>query len=237
MVKCMSTKPAPGTRAALERQVREQAEREAGRSGHLAQEPLQALGIAVEQWRDAAIPGEPVSQGRRPTLEERHAAKVKALKAVRKALPQLGERVETALREEAKTNATVRYAVWLLYDLPVRQLSANLSVPALYTYEPAYHALDVWINNALLRTVGTCFAAAPSNLAGEGGKLRRPCYQRDHVWLRWSEEQQMKPAAIRDRWNREYRRHAGATIGEGRSGLDVVKKGLKKARAERLTNG
>jgi hypothetical protein len=65
-------------------------------------------------------------------------------------------------------------------------------------------------------------------------RSRRPCYARDHLWLRWAEEEGMKPAKIRDRWNEEHRKHGGAKIGPGRPGLDVVKQGLKKARAESL---
>jgi hypothetical protein len=61
---------------------------------------------------------------------------------------------------------------------------------------------------------------------------RRPRYDRDHLWLKWASEEGLKPAAIRDRWNREHRQHGGERIGSGRSGIDVVKKGLAKARVE-----
>jgi len=71
-----------------------------------------------------------------------------------------------------------------------------------------------------------------AELESRDGKLsndvRRPCYDRDHTWLRWSNEG-MTPAKIRDRWNRE---HPEATIGAGESGRDVVKKGLDAARED-----
>jgi hypothetical protein len=77
--------------------------------------------------------------------------------------------------------------------------------------------------------------APPAEAAGAGvptgdGPSRRPCYGRDHTWLRWAEEENMKPAGIRDRWNKE---HSTETVGQGASGYDVVKKGLAKARADR----
>ncbi|HKB39799.1 MAG TPA: hypothetical protein VKD72_25410, partial [Gemmataceae bacterium] len=59
---------------------------------------------------------------------------------------------------------------------------------------------------------------------------KRKCYDRDHTWLRWSEEEKMGPAAIRDRHNRENLREP---IGTGNSGREVVKTALKKALAER----
>lgn len=57
---------------------------------------------------------------------------------------------------------------------------------------------------------------------------RRPCYARDHTWLKWSNEG-MKPAAIRNRWNLE---HPREKIGLGESGRDLVKKGINTARRE-----
>jgi hypothetical protein len=67
---------------------------------------------------------------------------------------------------------------------------------------------------------------------GAEAPARRPCYERDHLWLQW-EDEGLSPAKNRDRWNREYQQHGGATIGERRSGRDVVKEALKKARQER----
>ena len=62
---------------------------------------------------------------------------------------------------------------------------------------------------------------------------RRPCYVRDHLWLKWHDEEGLGIAAIRDRWNRECGQHGGRSIGKGRPGRDVVKEGLRKAREER----
>jgi hypothetical protein len=76
--------------------------------------------------------------------------------------------------------------------------------------------------------------AAPA--AGASNKPRRPCYDRDHLWLRWHEEEGMNPAAIRDRWNREYQQHGGERIAAKKRGLFVVIEGLKKAKEERGNN-
>jgi hypothetical protein len=65
--------------------------------------------------------------------------------------------------------------------------------------------------------------------SGNGRRSRRPCYDRDHTWLRWLEEEGMRPAAIRDRWNRDF---PHKKIGSGNSGRKTVKKGLDRARAE-----
>jgi hypothetical protein len=66
---------------------------------------------------------------------------------------------------------------------------------------------------------------------------RRPCYERDHLWLQWHEEEGLGPAAIRDRWNQEFAQHGGAKIGVKRAGFDVVAEGLKKARKEKQQEG
>ena len=63
---------------------------------------------------------------------------------------------------------------------------------------------------------------------------RRPCYERDHLFLKWNEAEDSptfhSPAKIRDKWNRE---HPNDQIGDGRSGSDVVRKGLQAARRDR----
>jgi hypothetical protein len=80
----------------------------------------------------------------------------------------------------------------------------------------------------LLRQVDAAIEAL-QRVPGVGAKKRRPRYDRDHLWLAW-QEAGMKTAAIRDKWNREYPEQK---IGGGKSGYEVVKKGLRLARAER----
>jgi hypothetical protein len=65
--------------------------------------------------------------------------------------------------------------------------------------------------------------------AGEARKPQRPCYDRDHTWLRWAEEEGMTPARIRDRWNKE---HPTEKVSNGDAGRDTVKKGLSRAASE-----
>lgn len=60
-------------------------------------------------------------------------------------------------------------------------------------------------------------------------RQRRPCYDRDHLWLKLKSDG-MGIAAIRDQWNEE---HPNDKIGSGASGYQVVKTGLKKAAAEK----
>jgi hypothetical protein len=74
---------------------------------------------------------------------------------------------------------------------------------------------------------GVAPAAAPAAPA-RGGRKRR-AYDRDHTFLKWQQEE-MTPARIRDRWNRE---HPDEAIAEGTPGCDTVKKGIRRARAER----
>lgn len=69
---------------------------------------------------------------------------------------------------------------------------------------------------------------------------RRPAYERDHLWLRWRDVEGLRPAAIRDRWNRmsgEERKsicpRCADQIGSDETGREVVKKALKQARRER----
>jgi hypothetical protein len=69
----------------------------------------------------------------------------------------------------------------------------------------------------------------------------RRCYGRDHRFLRWKKEEDLKPAAIRDRWNsmsdderkaicpEGYRRIGG---GSNKKGRTVVVTALKKAECE-----
>jgi hypothetical protein len=74
----------------------------------------------------------------------------------------------------------------------------------------------------------------PPDAAHKPADGKRPCYDRDHQFLQWH-EQGLGNAAIRDRWNE---RHPTAeSIGQGRSGSDVVKQGLKKAKAEQKEAG
>jgi hypothetical protein len=54
---------------------------------------------------------------------------------------------------------------------------------------------------------------------------RRPAYERDHLWLRWKDEEGMTPAKIRDRWN--------TTNPRARVSREVVTEGLKKASLEK----
>jgi hypothetical protein len=79
---------------------------------------------------------------------------------------------------------------------------------------------------------------ARSRELGQGGK--RTAYQRDHLWLTWSEEEGFTPAKIRDRWNgmtKKEREEASprlpGKIGGGEPGRDVVKKALKRAQGEK----
>jgi hypothetical protein len=84
---------------------------------------------------------------------------------------------------------------------------------------------------------------APEGASIDSGKRRRPCYDRDHQFLRWKKEG-LTPAKIRDKWDslREKERKGispasydcvgGPTIGEKKSGRAVVVQGLKKAQKE-----
>jgi hypothetical protein len=50
---------------------------------------------------------------------------------------------------------------------------------------------------------------APPTPPAPSGPRHRPCYARDHLWLRWHLEEGLGPAKIRDKWNREYREYGG----------------------------
>jgi hypothetical protein len=78
---------------------------------------------------------------------------------------------------------------------------------------------------------------------GAGACKQRPCHFRDRAWLEWHDDQNAEthhsPAKIRDKWNRmsaEERKRispkACNKIGEKRTGLDVVKKAVQKARKD-----
>ncbi len=61
------------------------------------------------------------------------------------------------------------------------------------------------------------------------GKPRRPAFDRDHLWLKWQEEDGLTPAAIRARWNEMDRIARDAAcpmqseaIKEGQKGRNVV---------------
>jgi hypothetical protein len=62
--------------------------------------------------------------------------------------------------------------------------------------------------------------------------VKRPCAERDHTFLAWSEDG-MKPAAIRDRWNKE---HPKEHVGDGGPGRDIVKKGIRAAQQDQTAS-
>jgi len=88
-------------------------------------------------------------------------------------------------------------------------------------------------------------SAAPDNLQEATGTRRRPAYDRDHLWLRWHEQDKMGPAKIRDGWDgmsdderktacpRAWETISGDGAKMKKSGREVVITGLKKARKER----
>jgi hypothetical protein len=79
---------------------------------------------------------------------------------------------------------------------------------------------------------------------GLSDRRKRPCFDRDHAWLAWYDDNHAEtyhsPANIRDKWNRmgtEERKRiapkAHQKIAEKEQGMDLVKKGIAKARQER----
>jgi hypothetical protein len=42
---------------------------------------------------------------------------------------------------------------------------------------------------------------APEGASIDSGKKKRPCYGRDHEFLRWQKDEKLTPAKIRDRWD------------------------------------
>ncbi len=80
------------------------------------------------------------------------------------------------------------------------------------------------------------------NTSNEMYDKLRPAYMRDHLWRDWKMDDDLGPAAIRDRWDSMSDDDRKACcpkcwekIGEGSkdAGRDVVKKALKKAEQER----
>jgi len=70
-------------------------------------------------------------------------------------------------------------------------------------------------------------------------RSHRPTFERDHEWLRWSKQENLGPAAIRDRWNgmadgarKMLCPLAPDRIQNGHAGGYVVTKGLERARRE-----
>jgi hypothetical protein len=74
-------------------------------------------------------------------------------------------------------------------------------------------------------------SAAPGSPAG-----RQACRSRDDRWLQWADEERLDYGAIRDRHNATCQQYHEAPIGLGRSGWDVVRKALERARARRERN-
>jgi hypothetical protein len=84
-----------------------------------------------------------------------------------------------------------------------------------------------------------------STSAGDSdSRKNRPAYGRDHEWLKWYEDSDAptfhKPAKIRDKWNGLSNneriticKECSAKIDDAEGGIDSVKKGIRKARAER----
>jgi hypothetical protein len=103
---------------------------------------------------------------------------------------------------------------------------------------PTAGVLARWLREGLvLEMLGLQpFGAAGGEPANAPEQAPRPCYDRDHLWLRWREEG-MKPAAIRNRWNKEYAHYGGEKIGTGRPGYEVVKQALARARKEEQQGG
>ena len=82
---------------------------------------------------------------------------------------------------------------------------------------------------------------------GDGGHLsrdRRPAYARDHCWLSWYENNELGPAAIRDKWDglSDQERNqicpsashkvSGPDSKDKKAGREVVKRALKVAKSE-----
>jgi hypothetical protein len=100
-------------------------------------------------------------------------------------------------------------------------------------HPPSYGVLPAELEEVARRhpPVSPPDADNPPTVEAVDGAGKRPCYSRDHTWLAWS-EQGMRPATIRDRWNRD---HPAEKIGSGASGYQVVKTALRKARSERYS--
>lgn len=82
-------------------------------------------------------------------------------------------------------------------------------------------------------------AAAGSENNVDQQPMKRPAYNRDRLWLQWSEEENAANGDIRDRWNsmadaaREAYKPCHAKVGSGKPGWDIVRKGIKAAKKNR----
>jgi hypothetical protein len=160
-----------------------------------------------------------------------------ALDVVRQATAGHVERAADMLL--ASWQASPRHHAGVLYWLAEGGLEAEILAkagPPPGTAEQAPDAGD------LAQEVETPEQAPDATPATEGGgpagcgaaatPCKRPCYDRDHLWLTWADDG-LRPAGIRDRWNKEYQLHGGKPVRGKQVGAQVVKTGLKKARAER----
>jgi hypothetical protein len=94
-------------------------------------------------------------------------------------------------------------------------------------FEPVFEVIDLIASRIRLESM-----LQPSNESvAPGGKSPRPCYERDHTWLEWSDDG-LGHAAIRDRWNKE-NPDALIDLKKNENGRALVKKLIEKAKAER----
>jgi hypothetical protein len=99
------------------------------------------------------------------------------------------------------------------------------------TYEAARGVLAL-VREAILRR---CVCTARTGVEG-----LRSAYGRDHLFLKWNEEDKLSPAPIRNKWNAlsdtERKRICPLCwepVGDGEDGREVVKQGIRKAKKER----
>jgi hypothetical protein len=117
-----------------------------------------------------------------------------------------------------------------------KQLEASVGTPGLRCLWSMLYPLI----EGLLTEQGRLYRKneAPTNRPSVSKKrLASGCYHRDHAWLRWY-EQGIKPKAILRQWNTECRQHGGQRLKDDRpanvaTSLDVIKAGIRKAKAER----
>ncbi len=96
-------------------------------------------------------------------------------------------------------------------------------------FEKVFEIIDLIQSHIRLKSM-----MQPTNESvGSDGKPLRDCYERDHTFLRWREEEGMKPAGIRDRWNKE-NPNDKVNLDTKDNGRSTVKNGLKQARAEQI---
>lgn len=140
--------------------------------------------------------------------------------------------------------------IWYDHSINV-EAHAHAEVNAAFqnnnNFAPVY-APEVKVENHVHYPPGTT-GASPKE-SGDGTSIEpqdeetnlRPAYCRDHLWLDWYEDDNLKPAAIRDRWNAmpdEKRAKICPACSriinteKGNNGLDTVKTALRTARAER----